>query len=145
LLEDQADFIEEVFAKLPDTVLNFRYAAEKWSVKEVLGHLIDCERVFGYRAFCISRGEEQPLPGFDENQYIKSGVYDERTVESMVIEFLSVRDSNLEMFETLPVETLDIAGTASGKRITVRALMFVIAAHFEHHLTVLQERYGVEV
>jgi hypothetical protein len=119
----------------------FRYAPEKWSVRELFGHMVDAERVFGYRLFCISRGEEQPLPGFDEKNYIARSGYGGRPLPDIVEELVLVRDANLSIVERLDERTVHRSGVANGVPITVRALLFVLTGHVRHHLNVLEERY----
>lgn len=120
-----------------------RYAQDKWSIKEVLGHLIDCERVFAYRAMCIARGEVQPLPGFDENAYVSNASFDERPLERLIDEFIAVRLATILLYDSQTSFELLLSGVANNNLITVRALMWIIAGHTEHHFRILQERYGV--
>jgi DinB family protein len=123
----------------------YRYADGKWSVREVIGHLGDGERVFGYRIFCISRGETQSLPGFDENVYAERSGSAERPIAELVAELLHLRDANLSLLRRLSAEAWARSGVANSKPISLRALVFVLAGHCEHHFGVLAERYGVSV
>lgn len=145
LLREQRD----VLARLPGAVApdreGFRYAAGKWSVREVVGHLCDAERLFGVRAFCFSRGEQAPLPGFDENAYVDNGGYEARPLADVVAELVALRDANLLFFGALTAEQWPRTGIANGLTISVRALAHVTAGHCEHHLAILRERYGVAV
>lgn len=120
-----------------------RYAPGKWSVREVMGHLIDAERIFGHRAFRIGRGDETPLPGFDENRYIADSDYHSRPLASLVDELGLAREANLALFRNLPQEAWQRIGTANGHPVSVRALAFILAGHTNHHLAILGERYGV--
>jgi DinB superfamily len=120
-----------------------RYAEGKWSVREVVGHLGDAERVFGYRLFCISRGEQQSLPGFDENTYAARSGAGERPLAELIAELLALRDVNLGVVRRLGAEAWDQRGVANNHPITVRALAYVLAGHCRHHLDILRERYGV--
>jgi hypothetical protein len=142
-LAGQPALLRQLAARIAADRETFRYAPDKWSVREVLGHMIDTERVFGYRAFCISRGEQQPLPGFDQNDYIAASDADARPLEDLVSEFSVVRNANLLALRTLKNSDWDRTGTASGHPVTVRALAFMMAGHVRHHLQILQERYGV--
>ena len=128
----------------PDDEL-FRYAPEKWSVRQLFGHLIDTERVMGYRAFCIARGEEQPLPGFDEKQYVAHAHSGERSVKELAHEFAAVRHANLWTIRRLAPEDWDRVGNANGKSVTVRAIAYIMAGHVRHHFAILRERYSIEV
>ena len=121
----------------------FRYGEGKWSVREIFGHMGDGERVFGYRVFCIARGDQTPLPGFDENEYIDASGYDRVPLAELAADFAALRASNLSVLRRLPPERWAQVGTAYGKRVTVRALAYIMAGHFRHHLGVLKERYGV--
>ena len=121
----------------------FRYAPDKWSIRQTLGHLIDTERVMGYRAFCIARGETKPLPGFDQNDYVARADSDERSVTDMAHEFAAVRYANLWTIRRCTPEEWSRVGNANGYPISVRALAYVMAGHVRHHVAILRERYGV--
>ena len=109
----------------------------------MLSHLIDGERVFGYRAFCFSRGEQAPLPSFDENQYVSASRAGDVPLVALAGEFAAVRESNLGFLRRLDDDGWTRTGTASGKPVSVRALAWIMAGHPRHHLAVLRERYGV--
>lgn len=128
---------------LPPDRAAHRYEPGKWSVAEVVGHIADVERVFAYRALRIGRGDETPLPGFDENGYTPAGRFDRRPIADLVDELVAVRAATVALYRGLPEEALSRAGTASGQRVTVRALAFLIAGHELHHRAILRERYGV--
>ena len=120
-----------------------RYEPGKWSIKEVLGHLIDAERIFAYRALRFARGDRNPLPSFEQDDYIKTAAFDACPWSELIEEFELVRRSNILMLRHLPDEAWSRRGIASGNEISVRGLAFVIAGHEVHHLRVLAERYGV--
>ena len=122
----------------------FRYAEGKWSVRELLGHMTDAERVFGFRAFCFSRGDENALPSFDQNDYVARAPFDRHRLADLVEEFAAIREVNLMTLRRLDDEAWRRMGTASGKPVSVRALAYVMAGHVRHHLQVLRTRY-VEV
>lgn len=142
-LERQLDELRALRAAVPGARESFRYAPDKWSVRQVVGHLTDGERVFGHRLFCFSRGEQAPLPAFDENAYVAQSAYDRVPLADLVDELVTVRLSNLAVLRRLDDETWGRVGTASGKPVTVRALAYVMAGHPRHHLTILRERYGL--
>jgi hypothetical protein len=119
----------------------FRYGAGKWSVRQVIGHLIDGERVFGYRALCFSRDESAQLPGFDENLFVAKSHYDEIPLAELVEEMGLLRRANVAMLGRLEPDDWDRRGVASGYPITLRALAYVMAGHPRHHMKVLAERY----
>ena len=143
VLERQAGELRQLAASVPAERETYRYAEGKWSVREVLGHLVDGERVFGYRAFCISRGERAALPSFDEDQYVGEARCDAIPLRELAGELALVRESNLAVLRRLEPRQWERVGTASGKPITVRALAWVMAGHPRHHAEILRERYGV--
>jgi DinB superfamily len=143
VLEQQAEEIRRLAASVPKERETFRYAEGKWSIREVLGHLVDGERIFGYRAFCISRGETAPLPSFDENRYVAAAGSDATPLAELADELALVRRSNLVVLRRLELPEWARVGTASGKPVSVRALAWVMAGHPRHHLEVLRERYGL--
>lgn len=128
-------------AGVPAANERHRYAPGKWSLREVLGHVGDSERVFAYRALCVSRGDPASLPGFDENDYVAASGFDARPLASLAAEFSLLREANLEMLRGFGAEHWRRAGTANGSRVTARALAFIMAGHVRHHLRVLRDRY----
>jgi hypothetical protein len=143
VLAAQKQEIAALARSVPGAKADYRYAEGKWSVRELLGHVVDGERVFGYRAFCFSRGEQAPLPGFDENQYVSAAPLDGAALPDLAAEFAAVRDANLAFLRRLGDQAWARVGTASGKPVSVRALAWIMAGHPRHHLSVLRERYGV--
>ena len=143
VLEAQPAEVTRLAAGLPADRETYRYGPGKWSVRELLGHVGDGERVFGYRAFCIGRGERIPLPGFDEQEYIAAANYDARPAAELAADFAGLRASNLSVLRNLAPERWAQAGNANGKPVTVRALAWVMAGHVRHHLAVLRDRYRV--
>lgn len=141
-LAGQAKRLRKLLAGLAPDGAEYRYAAGKWSIKQVIGHLADSERIFGMRATCIARGDASLLPGFEQDDYVVEGAFEARTLESLVRELELLRGANLEMFGTLPGKAWDRRGTASGVPVSVRGLAWIIAGHVEHHLAILQQRYG---
>ena len=121
----------------------FRYAPDKWSVRELFGHLVDAERFFGHRAFCVSRGDATPLPGFDENLYVSRSSYDSRPLAELARDFSLLREANFRLLENLDETAFSREGVANGAKVTVRALAYVMTGHARHHLAVLRERYSV--
>lgn len=118
-----------------------RYADGKWSVKEVIGHVTDAERIFAYRLLRFARGDATPLETFDENAYTPAGEFGQRTLDSLVDDFLAVRNATLELIRGLPESAWTRRGTASGHEISVRGLAYVIAGHELHHRAILEQRY----
>ncbi len=120
---------------------DFRYAPGKWTAKESLGHVIDAERVFSYRAMRISRNDKTPLAGFEQDDYVKYGPFGHCTLASLVEEFASVRKATLSLFRALDEAAWTRRGTASNYEVTVRALAYMIAGHELHHRRIFQEKY----
>lgn len=130
----------ELFTSLPDEKAHYAYAEGKWTIKEVLGHMIDTERVFGFRAFCISR-EPAVLPGFDQDTYVNGTDYNNRSLQGLADEFRATRQSNLYVFRNLTEAQINNWGTSNSTPITVRALIYMTAGHELHHLRILKEKY----
>jgi len=122
---------------------NFRYAPDKWTVKEVLIHVMDTERIFAYRALRIARNDRTPLPGFEQNDYIPVADAENRSVSSLLEEYELLRRSTVSLFQNMSDTMLDRIGTASGGSFSVLALGFMIAGHEIHHWEVLQTKYGI--
>jgi DinB family protein len=118
-----------------------RYAPGKWSVREVMGHILDAERVFAFRAFCFSRGERNPLPSFDENEYVATAGFDRCSLVELVDEFEALRGASLRGLRRLDDEAWQRTGTASGNPVSVRALGYIMVGHARHHLNMLDTRY----
>ncbi len=145
VLAMQAQQLRETCRHLTDEQALFRYAPGKWSIKQLVCHLADAERIFAYRALRISRGDTTPLPGFDENTYAEACGADDRRLADLLDEFDAARASTRAWFASLTPKQVDQRGTASGKPISVRALVYIMAGHVAHHLNILQERYGLVV
>jgi len=142
-IEQQSSETQRLISSLNETRAAHRYAEGKWSVKEVIGHVTDAERVFGYRALCIARGEKNSLPGFDENAYMQNANFDAWRLGDLAESYALVRRANIVLFRNLGEEAWNRRGVANNHEITVRALAFVLAGHERHHLKVLRERYLV--
>ena len=142
-IEEQSAVTQKLLASLDESRAMFRYAESKWSVKEVLGHFIDTERIFAYRALAIARGETQPLPGFDEGDYVRNADFDSWKLGDLSEHYALVRRSTIVLFRNFPAEAWERRGTASGYPITARAIAWIIVGHERHHVKVLRERYHV--
>lgn len=143
LLARQGEATPTRLRAVPEARGGHRYAPGKWSVKEVIGHLADVERVMAYRALRTARGDATPLPGFDENAYVPLSGADAQPLTLLADEWADVRRATLSLFRHLPPDAWTRRGTASGFPVTVRALAWIIAGHERHHLGVLAERYGL--
>lgn len=142
-LERQGTATRALCARLDDAAGAFAYAPGKWTVRRVLQHMTDGERVFAYRALCIARGEQTSLPGFDEDRYAANDGSDGRRLGDIAAEFGSVRTATLSLFAGFDAAAWARRGTANGRPVSVRAVPWIIAGHELHHLAVLRERYGV--
>ena len=142
LLAQQGDVLAYM-ATWPEAKAGYRYSEGKWTVRQVIGHMADTERVFSYRLLRIARGDATPLAGFDQDVYQLHAGFEGRTVASLVAELRAVRQASMTLIRSLDQTALDRAGTASENRVTARALVWIIAGHFAHHTAILKERYGL--
>jgi hypothetical protein len=143
-LEAQPDELLALGDRLAPEDEHHRYAPDKWSVRQTFGHLIDTERVMGYRAFCIARGETKPLPGFDQNVYVEAAASDDRPVKELAHEFAAVRRANLWTIRRWNDDEWGRVGNVNGHPTSARAIAYIMAGHVRHHLAILRERYGLE-
>lgn len=143
LLEAQIARLERL-QTLPEDRANYAYAPGKWTVKEVIGHLADAERVFTYRLTRIARGDQTPLAGFDENAWAKTAPHAKRPMAKVVDELIAIRRSTLPLIDSLDEASLGNTGLANNAPVSARAICWIIAGHTQHHLGVLADRYGVE-
>jgi len=141
ILKKQAISFSDFLQLIPAEKRDYRYGPDKWTIREVILHILDAERVFAYRALCIARGEQQALPGFDENSYVTNSKAGSRKWADLQDEFRAVRRSTEILFASFDEEQLEATGTASGWPVYVRGIGFIIAGHLQHHLTILKERY----
>lgn len=140
-LESQRRETQQLLAGLSEQQARHRYAPGKWSIKEVIGHVADAERVFCYRALTFARGGAQALPGFDEQAWAPAGKFDSRSLADLAAELDAVRRATIALFSGLPRETMAHRGVANNNPVTVRALAWIIAGHERHHVAILRERY----
>ena len=143
LLQQGGEEMASALASIPDDRGDHRYAEGKWSVRTLIGHMIDAERIFAYRAMRIARGDSTPLPGFEENEYARTAGADARSIGGLASEMRVVREGTVRLFESLPDEAWTRSGTVNNAQVSTRALAWITAGHALHHLAVLEERYGV--
>jgi len=143
VLTTQKKVVINLYKSLSEEQKSFRYDIGKWSPHEILGHLTDTERIFGFRALCIARGEKQSLPGFDENNYAEAAKFSEVSFESLLEQYRLVREGSIALFSTLSEKASSLIGFANGNPVSARALIFMIAGHELHHLKVLKEKYNI--
>ncbi|HQI39910.1 MAG: DNA damage-inducible protein DinB [Ignavibacteriales bacterium UTCHB2] len=132
---------QNILNSFPESKANYRYAEDKWTIKEVIGHLMDFERVFAYRALCIARGDTNPLPPMDHIEYVKNGNFNNRQLFDLIYEYRLIRESNILLFGSFDKSVLMNRGNANGYDVTVLALLYITAGHEKHHLNILMERY----
>lgn len=140
-LEHQLAEALALFSRITDAQAEFKYAPDKWSIKQLLGHVIDAERVFAFRALWFARGDKNSLAGFDQDAFMSHVNFDAYQWSELVEEFEHLRRSNISFFSHLSPEAWERRGIASDNEVSVRALAFMLAGHELHHLNILRERY----
>lgn len=140
-LERQGEATVALLRSIPEARAGHRYAEGKWSIREVIGHVIDAERIFAYRALRIARCDTTPIPGFDQDPYVANGGFESRTLGDLVDELETVRRSTLMLVKPISADVWERTGTASDRTVSVRALVYIIAGHELAHLAILKERY----
>ncbi len=144
-LISQGQKVYTIIRQLSEDEANYRYEDDKWSVKEIIGHLVDTERIMAYRALCISRGEQTALPGYNHESYVEKGEFDQRSLQSLSAEYDAQRNANISMFSSFTKEQILRKGTANNVTVSVRALAFIIAGHEKHHINILEEKYNIDL
>lgn len=142
-LSAQRNDVVRYMSGLPEELASRRYAEGKWSVRQVLGHLGDSERVFAYRALRIARGDQTPLPGWDQERYVADANFDSRPIGALVADWEAARNATLTLFEGFEPGYWERRGTANDRVVSVRALAYIVAGHTAHHLRILREQYRV--
>jgi uncharacterized damage-inducible protein DinB len=141
ILGRQIDDTLALFASISDAQAGSRYAPGKWSVKEVVGHLIDTERIFGYRALRFARNDRTPIPGYEQDDYVSNGNFDAQSLSDLASEYEHVRRAGIYLLRGLSSDAWDRRGIASDNEVSVRALAYIIAGHELHHLGVIRTKY----
>jgi hypothetical protein len=141
ILEKQGRDLREVFAKFSEQRASTPRIEKEWTLKEVLGHLCDGERIFGYRACRISRGDKTPIEGFDQDVFVAGGNFNQRAMRGLLAEFEHLRAANVAMFREMTEEQTANMGTASDHLVSVRAIAYVIAGHAGRHLELIRQRF----
>ena len=140
-LKENFKKVKEFVLSLPHDKLNYRYAQNKWTIKEILVHIMDDERIYAYRALRIARNDKTPLPGFEQEDYIPFSKANKRSLNNIFQEYKTIRNATLSLFNNLNKEDLLRIGTANDHPVSVRALAYHIAGHELHHLNIIRERY----
>jgi uncharacterized damage-inducible protein DinB len=131
----------DLLRSIPESQAGFRYASGKWSIKELVGHVIDTERIFAYRALRFARNDRTPVPGYEQDDYIREASFDECLLAALAAEFESVRHASLFLFKHLSEEAWTRRGVANESEVSVRALAYIIAGHELHHREILRDKY----
>jgi uncharacterized damage-inducible protein DinB len=142
-MEAQSRETSALLARIDEEKASYRYGPDKWSVKEVVGHFTDAERIFAYRALAIARGDKTSLPGFDEQAYVRNANFGERSMKSIAEEYATARAATVAAFRGFSDEAWQRSGVANNVAVSVRALAHICLGHERHHLKVLRERYGL--
>jgi hypothetical protein len=140
-LEQQIESFPALLRNVPGEKASFAYAEGKWTIKELAGHVIDTERIMAYRALRIGRNDATPLPGFEENDYVANAHFEDRSLENLADEFAALRKANMYLIRSLNDIEIDRSGISNDKPISVRALIFIMAGHVNHHVAILKQRY----
>lgn len=140
-MAEQIATVLTLLRPLSEAKAGFAYAPGKWTIKQVVGHVIDTERVFSYRVLSFARADASPLPSFDENAWITPAQFNDRSLTGLVDEWVAVRRATIALLSGLPVEARTRRGIASGKEVSVRALAHILPGHVAHHLQVIKDRY----
>ena len=144
ILKSQQTELLEIFQNLAKGQENYAYAPGKWSLLQLLGHIIDTERIFSYRGLAISRGERQALPSFDENEYLLHAQYESQDFTHVLTQYRHVRQATMSLIESFSTSQANQIGNANGQSVSVRALAWMIAGHEKHHIQVIKERYLIQ-
>ena len=140
-LEHQINSFPAFLNGIPGDKASLAYAEGKWTLKELLGHVNDTERIMAYRALRIARNDKTPLPGFDENNYVSNAHFADRTIESLADEFATLRKANMFLIKSFSEEEVSRVGISNNLPISVRALIYILAGHLNHHRRIIEERY----
>jgi hypothetical protein len=140
-LDDQIDEIKDLIKSIPEEKGSHAYEEGKWTIRQVIGHLIDTERIFSYRALRFSKGDATVLPGYDQDLFVEKGGFNEISLHDLRKELTSLRKANVIFFKNLPESVGLMKGNANGNDVTVRALAYMMVGHVRHHLDIIRERY----
>ena len=141
ILHNTSKEMSDVINSFPQSKGDYAYAENKWTVKQVIGHLTDTDRIFAYRALAIARGEKQPLPSFDQDLYVQNGMFNEKNLAEITYEYRLTRESNLLLFRSFDKSVYQNRGIAAGYEVTLLGIMFMVAGHQKHHIKILKEKY----
>ena len=140
LKKQKVDFKKFIEA-IPEDKLSYRYEEDKWTIKQILGHINDTERIMTYRALSFSRGERQQIPGFNENQYVENAAFNQRKIGDLLKEFIKIRENSVLLIDSFNEAMIDKKGNANDLLMSVRAIVYIIAGHIAHHKGVIESKY----
>ncbi len=140
-LKSNADEVVSFFEAIPENKLEYRYAEGKWTIKEILQHIVDTERIFTYRALCFARQDKTPLPGYEQDDYANVCRANNRPMRALIDEYVAVRAASVSLFNSFSEDMLKQIGNASNSNLSVRAVAFILLGHENHHCTIIRERY----
>jgi len=140
-LKEQVDSFPEFLSNVPAGKSEYAYAEGKWTIKEVVGHVLDTERIMAYRALCFARNDTKALPGFDEEGFVENAHFNDQSLEHYAKEFVLLRKANILLIESFKENELARSGLANERLVSVRALLYMMAGHLNHHRNIIQERY----
>lgn len=140
-LEEQLNSFSQQMDMVPEEKELYRYAEGKWTIKQILGHITDTERMMLHRAFTIARNDKTPLPPFDQDDYVAAADFNSKKMKTLINDFVIQRRATISLFKSLNQEQLQYIGTASGHPVSARALFYFLLGHLEHHQIILKERY----
>lgn len=141
ILHQTSKEMSDLINSFPRSKGDYSYAEGKWTVKQVIGHLLDTNRIFAYRALSIARGETQPLPSFDQDLYVEKGNFNSKNLADITYEFRFTRESNLLLFRSFDKSVYQNRGVAAGSEVSVLGIMYMVAGHQKHHINILREKY----
>lgn len=140
-LEQQIEQTRAMLSSVGEERASYRYAPDKWSIKQMIGHLVDSERIFAYRALRIARNDKTPIEGFEQDDYVRNGPFEHCTLADLVDEYATVRKATIQLFRALDETAWDRKGVANKSDVTVRAIAYIIVGHELHHRRILEEKY----
>jgi hypothetical protein len=140
-LAEQKNDLIKLIKSISEEKGNYKYAPEKWTIKEVIGHIIDSDRVYGFRALYFARGGTSALPGYDQDVWAKEGAYNSLSLDELIADFELAREANISLFKRLSVKDCVKTGIANNNRMSVRAIAYIIGGHTAHHVNVIREMY----
>jgi len=145
VLQQQQEIVIKIFQTVSEEKGLYRYAPGKWSIKELFGHIIDSERIFGYRALCMGRHDKNPQPGWDQDDYVRNANFDDQTIAELLNQFVNARMGFIALYQSFTTEAMQNVGIANNHHLSPRLITRILVGHLAHHLIILQERYHISI